>query len=82
MRRQQVKTVNQTFSIPQEVLYDLNALVKPRERSRFVSELLRDALEIKKQELRQAYFEANNDEGQLEAMKDWEGTVADGSDEW
>ena len=82
MRKQQAKTVNQTFSLPLEVLHDLNALIKPRERSRFVSELLRDALDVKKQELRQSYIDANTDEGQCEAMSDWEGTVADSTDAW
>jgi hypothetical protein len=82
MRKQHAKTVNQTFSLPLEVLHNLNALIKPRERSRFVSDLLREALEAKKQELRQSYIDANSDEGQCEAMTDWEGTVADGADEW
>ncbi|MBS0654473.1 MAG: hypothetical protein JSR46_01740 [Verrucomicrobia bacterium] len=82
MRKQQAKTANQTFSLPLEVLHDLNALIRPRERSRFVSDLLRDALEIKKQKLRQAYSDANTDEGQVEAMSDWETTIADGFDDW
>jgi hypothetical protein len=82
MRKQQAKTVNQTFSLPPEVVHDLNSLVKPRERSRFVSNILRDALEVKKQKLRQSYIDANTDEGQFEAMQDWEGTVADGADVW
>ena len=36
--------------------------------------------EIAKQELQQAYLDANKNEGQLEAMKDWEGVVGDGLD--
>lgn len=82
MRKQQAKTVNQTFSLPLQVMQDLHALVRPRERSHFVSELLQNALEAKKQEIRQAYIDANEDEGQLEAIKDWEITIGDGADEW
>lgn len=82
MRKQRSTTVNQTFSLPQDVMRDLHTYIKPRERSRFVSELLREGLEAKKQELRKSYLNANNDEGQNEAMSDWEGTVGDGSDDW
>ncbi len=82
MRKQQAKTVNQTFSLPVEVLHDLHVYIRPRERSRFVSDLLREGLEAKKQDLRQSYIDANQDAGQNEALIDWEGTVADGTDEW
>jgi hypothetical protein len=82
MRKQQAKTVNQTFSLPIEVSEDLHTYIKRREMSRFVSDLLREGLEAKKRELRQSYLDANEDEGQLETMKDWEGTLADGTDEW
>ncbi len=82
MRKQQAKTVNQTFSLPLDVMHDLHTYIKPRERSRFVSELLRNGLEAKKHDLRQSYIDANTDAGQTEALTDWEGTVADGTDEW
>lgn len=82
MRKQQARTVNQTFSLPQDVMKDLHTYIKPRERSRFVSQVLRSGLEAKKNELRQSYIDANNDEGQNEAIVDWEGTLADGTDEW
>ena len=75
MRKQQAKTVNQTFSLPLQVMKDLHTFIKPRERSHFVSDLLHDALEAKKKELRQSYIDANEDDGQLEAIKDWETTV-------
>ncbi len=82
MRKQQAKTVNQTFSLPVDLLHDLHIYIKPRERSRFVSELLRHGLEAKKRALRQSYIDANEDAGQNEALTDWEATVADGRDEW
>jgi hypothetical protein len=82
MRKQQAKTVNQTFSLPLDVSKDLHVYIKPREMSRFVSDLIREGIEAKKGALRKAYMEANEDEGQIEATRDWEGTVGDGQDEW
>lgn len=82
MKRHQAKTVNQTFSLPLEISQDLHTYIKPREMSRFVSEAVRKQLEIKKLELRQDYIDANSDEGQLEAMHDWESTITDGADDW
>lgn len=83
MRKQHISTVNQTFSIPIDISQDLHVYIKQREMSRFVSDAIRKELEAKKQELREAYRMANEDEGQKEAMKDWESTIADGLDnEW
>ncbi|HSW85998.1 MAG TPA: hypothetical protein VLG49_00700 [Rhabdochlamydiaceae bacterium] len=39
-------------------------------------------LKCKKNELRQAYFAANKDEGQQKEMDEWENTIDDGSDMW
>ena len=82
MRKQQTKTVHQTFSIPIDVSQELHAFVKRREMSRFVTDAIRKELECKKAELRNAYLQANKDEGQAEISKDWEGTVGDGSGAW
>ena len=83
MRKQQKQTINQTFSIPMDLSQDLHTYVKQREMSRFVSDAIRKELEAKKEELREAYRMANVDEGQKEALRDWENTVADGlDDEW
>jgi metal-responsive CopG/Arc/MetJ family transcriptional regulator len=73
---------NQTFSLPVTVPVDLNFLVKTQERSHFVADAIREKLEAKKQELRDAYIAMNKDPGQIEAMKEWENTLADGIDEW
>ena len=50
--------------------------------SQFVSDAIRKELESKKEELRKAYLSASKDEGQREAMDEWESTISDGSDEW
>lgn len=73
---------NQTFSLPVEISLELHSLVKRREMSRFVADAIRKELEIKKQELRKAYLSANKDAGQSGVMKEWQGTLADGADEW
>jgi len=73
---------NQTFSLPVTVSMDLHFLVKTRERSHFVADAIREKLETKKQKLRDAYTAMNKDPGQIEAMKEWKNTLADGIDEW
>lgn len=80
MEKQKYK--NQTFSLPISVSMELQFLVKTRERSHFVADAITEKLETKKQELRDAYTAMNKDPGQIEAMKDWEGALADGIDEW
>ena len=50
--------------------------------SQFVSDAIRKELESKKEELKKAYLSANKDEGQHEAMGEWENTISDGADEW
>jgi hypothetical protein len=82
MRKQEPKKVNQTFSIPVDVSQELHTYVKRREMSQFVSDAIRKELASKKEELRQAYLAANEDEGQQEAMNDWKNTIDDGSNEW
>lgn len=73
---------NQTFSLPIEVSIELHSLVKRREMSRFVADAIRKELDAKKDKLRNAYILANNDPGQTDATNEWQGTLADGADEW
>ncbi len=80
MRQQKYK--NQTFSLPEEIANDLHSLVKRREMSRFVADAIRKELEVKKQNLRNAYIAANKDIGQIEALEEWKETLSDGVDEW
>jgi hypothetical protein len=82
MKKQESKKINQTFSIPLDVSQELHTYVKRREMSQFVSDAIRKELKSKKEELRQAYLAANKDQGQKEAMVEWENTIGDGSDEW
>lgn len=82
MKKQESRKVVQTFSIPADVSKELHTYVKKREMSRFVSDAIRKELVSKKEELRKAYISANKDQGQKEAMDEWQSTIADGSDEW
>ena len=82
MKKHASKTVNQTFSLPHDVCAELQTFVRTRERSRFVAEAIKIKLQAKKEELRKAYLSANEDEGQLEAIEEWEDTLGDGSIEW
>jgi len=78
----QTKTINQTFSIPVEIAQELHLYVKNRQVSRFVSDAIRKELELQKQNLRDAYISANDDDGQIEASIDWTITLADGENDW
>ncbi len=82
MKKQESKKINQTFSIPVDVSQELHTYVKRREMSQFVTDAIRKELASKKEGLRQAYQAANKDQGQREAMVEWENTLNDGSDEW
>ena len=71
MKKRESKKKNQTFSISGDVSLELHTYVKP----------IRKELVSKKEELRKAYFAANRDQGQTDAMTEWGNTVGDGSDE-
>ena len=73
-----MRTVNRTYSIARDVDHDLHVLVGKRNISRFVSESVRMRLDTLGDKLAKQYAEANEDEAQIEAMKDWECTIADG----
>ena len=81
MRKHQNNRVNQTFSLPLDISKELHTYVKHREMSSLVSEAIRKELELKKEELRRAYMDANKDKGQMETMKEWDATTNDGLDE-
>lgn len=74
-------TVNQTFSLPIELVTELHKTIKNMERSAYVAELLREGLEKKKDELRRDYIAMAKDKEQDEVMQDWEGTIGDGISE-
>jgi len=62
---------NQTFSLPVEITTELHSLIRRREMSSFVADAIRQKLESKKKELRDAYISANRDSGQMEAIEEW-----------
>ena len=74
-------TINQTFSLPIELVEELHKAIKNMERSAYIAELLREGLEKKKEVLRQEYIAMGKDKEQDEVMEDWEGTVGDGISE-
>ena len=49
--------------------------------NQFVSDAICKELELKKEELKKAYTAANKDDGQREAMVEWESTIGDGSEQ-
>ncbi|MEI6790979.1 MAG: hypothetical protein WCK42_07350 [Myxococcaceae bacterium] len=75
------RTVNATFSLPVEVYTLLHGFVEKRGLSRFVSEAIRNALQSKQSNLRQAYLENNQDELMQRELKDWDNIQAEGWDE-
>ena len=81
MRTKEKHTINQTFSLPVELVEELHKTVKSMERSAYVAKLLRQGLDEKKEELRQEYIAMGQDKEQDKVMKDWEGTLGDGISE-
>lgn len=73
-----MRTINRTFSLPEDVDRDLHLFIKPRRMSHFVAESIRKNLEKRRESLAKEYADANKDEGQVEAMNDWACTTSDG----
>lgn len=70
-----------TYTLPDEVLKELNTFVEQRQRSRFVAEAIQLALELKKKELEDAYKDAASDPERLAEIDEWEATELEGWDE-
>lgn len=66
-----MKTINATFSIPEDVLQLLHAFVEKRGLSKFVAQAIKKALEEKRNSLKAAYREAEKDEDTKETIEDW-----------
>lgn len=81
MNSREKHTINQTFSLPIELVEELHKTIKNMERSAYVAELIRKGLEKKKEELRQEYIAMGKDKEQDKVMEDWEGTIGDGINE-
>lgn len=76
-----MKAVNVTFSVPEEINNALHSLVERRGLSRFVSDAIAQALEGRKHSLKQAYLAANEDLDLVQSNLDWEGLDVEGFDE-
>lgn len=67
----QRKSVHVTLSLPEDLKILLYSSVEKGSISKFVANSLRKSLQEKNNALAEAYREAANDAGQLEAMEDW-----------
>lgn len=69
-----------TYTIPEELLRELNTFVEQRQRSRFVAEAIRMALEIEKKKLDDAYKAATADNERMHEIEDWSVTEVENWD--
>ncbi len=73
-----MKTINVTFSIPENINILLHSFVERRGLSKFVSKAIEKALEEERNKLKAAFKEAENDPDLKETMADW--AALDGED--
>lgn len=73
-----MKTINVTFSIPENINKRLHSSVEKRGLSKFVAKAIEDALEEEKNDLKAAYKAAENDVDLKNAIDDW--AILDGED--
>lgn len=65
------KTINVTFSIPENINMLLHSFVEKRGLSKFVTKAIEKALEEEKTDLKAAFRAAENDPDLKEIMDDW-----------
>lgn len=75
-----MKTVNVTFSIPENINVLLHSFVEKRGLSKFVTKAIEKALEEEKNNLKAAFKEAENDPDLKETIDDW--AALDGGEDW
>lgn len=73
-----MRTINVTFSIPENINILLHTFVEKRGLSKFVTKAIEKALEDEKNALRKAFKEAETDPDVQETMADW--AALDGED--
>lgn len=73
-----MRTINVTFSIPENVNILLHSYVEKRGLSKFVTKAIINALEVEKNNLKAAFRAAENDPDLKETMDDW--AALDGDD--
>ena len=66
-----MKTINVTFSIPENINFLLHSFVEKRGLSKFVTQAIEKAIEEKRNDLKAAFKEAENDSDIKETMADW-----------
>ncbi|MBA3721356.1 MAG: hypothetical protein H0W88_03035 [Parachlamydiaceae bacterium] len=73
-----MRTINVTFSIPENINILLHSFVEKRGLSKFVTKAIEKALEEEKNTLKAAFKEAENDPDLKETINDW--AALDGED--
>lgn len=75
-----MSAIRMNVSLPKETLDELNRTVRPRKRSRFISEAIRNALKEQRNErLAREYAEAAEESRRVN--RDLDGVIADGLDQ-
>lgn len=67
-------------SLPDKVFSRMKALVPDRQRSRFISQLVEEALKQREEELFRLAREVEQDQTLREEQQAWDATAADGVD--
>ncbi|MBA3752276.1 hypothetical protein H0X06_05830 [Candidatus Dependentiae bacterium] len=67
----QDKKISVTFSIPVELNTMLHSMIDRRKLSHFVAQALEQALQEKKEALKEAYLQASKDPDRLNTIKEW-----------
>jgi hypothetical protein len=79
--RTSVKKISVTFSIPIELNNVLHSMIDRKKLSHFVAQALENALNEKKQILKEAYIQASKDPDRLKTIKEWEVLDKEGWDD-
>lgn len=70
-----------TYTLPEEILQELNTFVEQRQRSHFVAQAIQLALQAEKIKLEEAYKAAAADKERLHEIEEWSATDIEGWDE-
>ena len=70
--------IRANFTIPEDVLEEFNHIVPKRQKSKVISQLLKEEVEKRKRELYKIAQEVEKDKKLSQEMKHWEITMGDG----
>lgn len=76
-----MKNLPITLTIPEDLIRDLHLYVSKRQISKFIAELLKPALKIKKEEMAREFREAANDTERNKEIQIWDQLSDDGLNE-